>query len=89
MIKTEREIISDYNDWIDSVPANSNEHYEELVDERHNRIWVGRHNVKGLIDDMGMYLKQYEDEKVDRDAIIHNLKIIYEDLTKELKGVDE
>ena len=50
---------------------------------------IVRDNIKGLIDDMGMYLKQYKDEKVDTDVIIYNLEIIYEDLTEELKGVDK
>lgn len=49
------------------------------------RVWVSQESLNSLLEDMGMYLDIYYDEKSDKDAIIHNLKIIYE----ELKGEKE
>ena len=40
---------------------------------------------ESLLEDMGMYLDMYHDEKSDKGAIIHNLKTIHIEL-KELEG---
>ena len=82
MIKTEYDIISDYDDWIESVPANNNKHYEELVDKRNNRMWIDRKSEVEFLKSFFFDLENRISNNLTKDEILFKIEKRIKELLK-------